>query len=156
MTVLESNSAFDRQVVIAANGCAARSMLMPFWRLECRQISGGALELAVPAFRMKNFEAMYRLSSRMSASAARIEFRGDNQIECEIAPTNVGLREAVVLAHAVLARTMLKRNVESLKDIDLKIERATLLLVPFHTESYFLVDSVLSAITIERQALSPV
>ncbi len=156
MTVLETNNAFDRQVVIAANGCRTRSMLMPFWRLECHQVGGGALQLAVPAFRMKNFEAMYRLSSRMSASVAHIEFKGDNQIECEIAPTNVGLREAAVLAHAILARTKLKRNEENLKDLDLKIERATLLLVPFHTESYFLVDSVLSAITIERQALAPV
>lgn len=156
MTVLETNGAFDRKVAIAANGCAARSMLMPFWRLELRQVSGDGLQLAVPAFRMKNFEAMYRLSSRMSASLARIEFGSDNPIECEIAPANVSLREAVVLAHALLARTQLNHNSEIVKELDLKISGATLFLVPFHTESYFLVDSVLSAITIERQALAPV
>ena len=156
MTVLETNNAFDRQVVIAANGCGTRSMLMPFWRLECRQAGEKALEIAVPAFRIKNFEAMCRLSSRMSASVAQIEFGSDSQIECEIAPANVSLREAVVLAHALQARAQLKRNSECLKELDLKVSRATLFLVPFHTESYFLVDSVLSAITIERQALASV
>lgn len=155
-TVLETNSVFDRKVVIAANGSSARSMLLPFWRLECRLVGGGCLQLAIPAFRIKNFEAMCRLSSRMSASVGRIEFASDNQIECEIAPANVSLREAVVLAHALQTRTQMKHNSENLQGLDLKISGATLFLVPFHTESYFLVDSVLSAITIERQAMAPV
>ncbi len=85
----------------------------------------------------------------------QIDFAPEGAIESEMAPANVGLKEAKVLAHAIIARQDLKRREGSIKDLNLIFGSATLLLVPFHT-SYFLVDSVLSAITIERQALAQV
>lgn len=154
--LLESDFDYDRQVLVAATVGKTKSTLMPFWRLDYLRNSGGEpKQLAVPAFRVKNFEAMWRLSSRMTASTSQIKFTNEGGVTSEVAPANVGLREAKVIAHAILARQDLKRNAGSLKDIGLKFQRATLLLVPFHAESYFLIDSVLSAITIERQALAP-
>jgi len=154
---LETDSEYDKKIHVAATGGNVKSTLMPFWRLDYQTGSGGELtQIVVPAFRVKNLEAMWRLSSRLSASASQIDFAPEGAIESEMAPANVGLKEAKVLAHAIIARQDLKRREGSIKDLNLIFGSATILLVPFHTESYFLVDSVLSAITIERQALAQV
>lgn len=156
-TILETNPTFDRHVAIANCESGARSQLLPFWQMKYRQGSDEAIgELVVPAFRIKNFEAMCRLAVRLSTSLSRIECERDGTIERELAAANVSLCEAVVLAHAILARNELKRNPASVREVDLRIASASLLLIPFHAESYFLVDSVLSVITIERQALAAV
>lgn len=152
--LIENDPNYDRQVLVAATGGSIKSVLMPFWRLDYKAgNSGEKMQLAVPAFRVKNFEAMCRLSSRLSASTAQMDFSADGDIESEITPANVGLKEAKIIAHAIVARLDLKRHEGNIRTLELDFGKATLLLVPFHAENYFLVDSVLSAITIERQAL---
>ena len=115
---------------------------------------GEVTKLILPAFRVSNFEAVYRLACRMTSAKRRIPISSEREFNGDLAPTNVGIREALIFARAALARGEMRRNPESRCGVNFDSRQATLLLVPFHAESYFLVDSVISAVTIERRAIA--
>ncbi len=166
ITTLEKHPSFTQAISSTAQDCAGRDTLLPFWSLELStqrseiavRSSGSSLEhrsIVVPAFQVANFEAMYRLTTRMTTAIARLPVSQCEEIKGEVAPANVGVLEALVMAKAALARGELKQNPNGKLDNQTSLIRAALILVPFHAESYFLVDSVLSSVTIERRALTP-
>ncbi|MGB5107097.1 MAG: hypothetical protein WBP29_00030 [Candidatus Zixiibacteriota bacterium] len=165
LTILEKNPAFDLVIEQTDTKVSDRDMLLPFWLIRCDDNTMAAARralgapapidaLAVPAFRITNFEALYRLTSRLTLALPKIPQSRNGEIEGDVAPANVSLQEALIVCQAALARGELKRNPAALPNLDFQALKASLLLIPFHAESYFLVDSVLSAITVERRAIS--
>ncbi len=164
LTILDKHKSFDRVVEQTGTKATDRDMLLPFWLIRCDEssmsLAGRALGatalldlVAVPAFRIANFESLYRLTSRLTLALPKIPHARNGEIEGDIAPANVSLQEALIIGQAALSRAELKRNPSAQPEINIQAMKASLLLVPFHAESYFLVDSVISAITVERRAL---
>lgn len=165
VATLESSPIYDRKIEVADCNCGPHDLLMPFWEFSVeqgdrelvRRTAGCESEvdrLIVPAFRVSNFEAVYRVACRMTSAKRKIPISPEGELKGDLAPANIGVKEALIFAHAVLARGDLKRNPESRGGISFESKNARLLLVPFHAESYFLVDSVISAVTIERRAIA--
>jgi DNA-directed RNA polymerase subunit RPC12/RpoP len=165
VTTLETHTAFDRNIALTNSECSERDLLLPFWLMDCQagveSVAGrasdgdtGSRPLVVPAFQVANFEALYRLTCRLTTALPKLGLCRNGEVKRDIAPANVGLQEAIILAHAAVARGELKQNPQAKLNTEFAMTRAQLLLVPFHAESYFLVDSVISAVTIERRAMT--
>jgi DNA-directed RNA polymerase subunit RPC12/RpoP len=126
-------------------------LLVPFWRITS---ATGAASAMIPAFRIANAEAGYRLAHRMTGAAPRLRTIATGpSASSQIAPVNVDASEARVLADVVSFRHALERN-ENAKFVESGPPQATsLVFVPFHPDEYFWVDSVLGAVTFERALL---
>ena len=106
----------------------------------------------MPAFRIKNFEAMYRLTRRISGAASKLTMSEARELRENYLPVTVGIAEAGALAHVVIdAESRWKGSAELPRTLaDLPFEEVSLFYAPFHPESYFLVDSFLGAVTFEK------
>ena len=148
-------------VTTAAEG----DSLLPFWSLRSnvndrsalRKMFGGIAEsdrIMVPAFRLRNTEAMYRLSKRMSAASARMEFRDLTKMSECCTPVTVRLLEALTWVEVLWQRDLAGREMRANIDSGFRPISAQLLYISFSREQYFLVDTVLRAVTIEAGALA--
>ncbi len=161
VTVVEPHPLLRPQIEMAA-GSGREDRLLPFWMLELKPelagrlkgLAGGmgqATSLAIPAFRVANFEAVYRLARRMSTAADRFEREESTEPDSRFAPANISPSEALVMARVVVARELMNLSATiELPDVVDGFDKMTLLYVPFHAEHYFFVDSVLNAVTVEK------
>ena len=108
----------------------------------------------IPAFRLRNTEAMYRLTKRMSAAAARMEFQDMPALSPRSAAVTVPLRDALTAVEVLWQRDLAGREMRSNIDSGFKPVSAQLTFVPFAQEQYFYVDSILHAVTFETGALA--
>ena len=140
--------------------------LFPFWSLtmtpevqaRLQRLFGGIFRsdrLVLPAFRIGNFEAMFRLAKRMSAALPRIETVPVDSFDRRCHPVTLSLAEARMFAGIITYRAELDRMVGTLaQKCDVEVTGADLLYAPFHPESYFYVDSVMGAVTFEKSLIS--
>lgn len=140
--------------------------LFPFWSLtmtpdvqtRLQRLFGGLFRserLVLPAFRIGNFEAMFRLAKRMSAALPRIETEPVDSFDQRCQPVTLSLAEAKMFAGIITYRAELDRLIGTLaQKCDLEVTSADLLYAPFHPESYFYVDSVMGAVTFEKSLIS--
>jgi len=150
------------ELLIAESDEAQQSQFYPFWSFHMggqesarvRQLMGGIHEsewLTIPAFKIGNLEAMYRLSRRVSAALPKLEFKPLEATDSRFLPVTCGAQRAQDLANIVVFRgRMISNQAVGVNDINFKPQHARLLYVPFHEEHYFFVDSVLKAVTFER------
>lgn len=155
LTMLESHPAFVGPVLWGrTNDTNGSDSQIPFWLLEFDgTIKSGSNLLAIPAFRIHNFEALCRITDRVSGGIDKFDLSGEPIYDGEHIPVNVTVAEAAILAHGVYARKSLERTGKAQTSPDFQVRRAQLAMLPFHRDSYFYVDSVISAITVEERAI---
>jgi len=164
LILMDNFSLTEGNLLIAEAEINANDKLFPFWSFELnesdaarvRPLIGGiynSSRMVIPAFKQPNFEAMYKLSKRISAAAARINLMPLVNVDSRFGRVTLGLNDALTLAEVVLYREMLEKGLKpSVEDSKLKPAGINLFYAPFHPESYFYVDSVMGAITFERKS----
>ncbi|MDD4051178.1 MAG: hypothetical protein PHR28_04670 [candidate division Zixibacteria bacterium] len=143
----------------------ASDRLFPFWTLKTtpemvRRLaslpagSAAGDRIIIPGFKMANFETVRRLSQRMTAVFPELTVSTLENDKRRLAPVTVPLSEAIVLAemsiYSVLTSNRSGVNRES---ATIQPEDAGLLYAPFHRDNYFMIDSVLGAVTFEQGAV---
>jgi len=136
--------------------------LFPFWvmqpfgtdALTLKRMFGGlhdSKQLVIPGFQVANFEALYRLSKRMSAAYPRFEFSPVEQFNEKFVAATVGPKEALILAEVVIRREeMLRSKIAESQPLQIQPGMLQLIYAPFHPENYFYVDSALNSVTFEK------
>jgi len=143
---------------------AKNDTLLPFWSMKfaqqdqsaLRKIFGGSFgsdRIMVPAFKIKNTEAMYRLCKRMSAAAGRIAFTELETMSPGCVPASVPLREALTIVEVFWHRDLAGREMRTSIASGFNPISAQLTFVPFCRDQYFYVDTVLKAVTVEVGAV---
>ena len=134
------------------------------------KVLGGGLgkhgRIVVPAFRGSNFEGVYRIGRRMTSAAGEFVTVGiDEALEQMpgssrpgasgglgwLAPAGVSPSEAVVLARVMVARELVEQGIGvELPGVADAFTGMRLLYVPFRKEHYFYVDTIVNAVTVEK------
>jgi len=125
---------------------------------EIRRLFGGIFKsdwLAVPAFRMNHFEAMYRLTKRMSSAIPEIDLCEVQANNARFRDVTVGEEEARLNAQVAIQRRRLTQGTHNLDRLKIDFDNVPkrLIFVPFRQQSYFCVDTVLGAVTFEKTAV---
>ncbi len=140
--------------------------LFPFWALtlpetelkRLQRLFGGIFRsdrLVLPAFRIGNFEAMYRLSKRMSAALPQLTTAPVDSFDQRCQAVTLTLQECRMLAGIITYRAELARMAgTAATPADIELVRAELIYAPFHPESYFYVDSLMGAVTFEKTLIN--
>ncbi len=135
---------------------------LPFWAFQIRDLDRKEIMrffgyqyppewLMLPAFEMPNVEAAFRLVRR--ASGADLISRGlSDEVPSKLPPVTVSYDEAINLADALLTRAAIERQ-STLLAAKFMPTAWQLVYLPFHQESYFWVDSLVGAVTVERAAV---
>ncbi len=162
LTVLEQYQPLLSELYFAPSPGKNDDKLLPFWAFKLvgpdaprvKRLMGGIYAsewLVVPAFKIANFEAAYRLTKRMSAAFPRIELEPVESEKFHFYPVSVGPKEAEALSRALIYREEIaKTHSAAPKELNVAVEEARLFFAPFHPERYFYVDSIVGAITFER------
>ncbi|MEW6051514.1 MAG: hypothetical protein AB1644_10690 [Candidatus Zixiibacteriota bacterium] len=162
---LESNGLLNRELVAATNAKPANDRLFPFWAFrltdtsaaDVRSVLGGLYpsdQLVIPAFAMRSFEGMYRLTKRVTTASGRLPVETMDRLEKSCEPATIGLTEALTLAEVVIQRDLTSKQTRlASAPVGIAPVEARLLYVPFSAENYFFVDTILHAITFEQGAL---
>ena len=158
----DPTSAPDCSVEWARGSYESEDPLFPFWAFTLPEAEGEAVrrvfggiyksnQLVIPAFAIPSFEAMFRLSKRMSAALARIPADGVDAFSSRFLPVTQPHSTARMLAEVIVYRDMAQRDPRADFDqVNLHPTGVRLIYVPFHPEHYFFVDSVLNAVTFEK------
>ncbi|PKK84252.1 MAG: hypothetical protein CVT49_04600 [candidate division Zixibacteria bacterium HGW-Zixibacteria-1] len=140
----------------------AQDRMFPFWALKLnksdaqrmRKFFGGIYAsdtLAIPAFKIPNFEAMFRLAKRISSAMPKLELMQLERQGKNFADVTLSLENALAMAEVILYREYIKRAEGAGKfDGSLKPDEISLFYAPFRKEHYFFVDTVLGAVTFEK------
>ncbi|MFZ5981865.1 MAG: hypothetical protein ACOYVF_14690 [Candidatus Zixiibacteriota bacterium] len=143
-------------------------LMLPFWSLKTPaalvplvgRLFGGlhrSDRIVVPAFKAANFEALYRLSKRMSAAVGQFKMTQAINFDRRFRPVNLRLSEAVTLANVLIYREQLDKRAaftNKVERVEFKPTEAGLFFAPFHHENYFYVDSTFNAVTFEKTLVS--
>lgn len=162
---IDRDYALDEGIMIVKGGKlrSREDRLFPFWsfklppqivsRLVAPMRQGAYDRLIVPGFRMGNFESMRRLSRRITSLESGLEMSSILQYSPAFLPVTLGLKEAEIMAEAILYCSQLKRNPGVTADeFDIRPEEVRLFYAPFHPENYFYVDSIDGSVTFEKNA----
>ncbi len=161
-TYLENNAQVTQQILVADDPQAEKDGLYPFWVMSLagedqaavRRLFGGIFDsdsLVIPAFRMSNFETVYRLTRRLSSAYPKLSMAELMEFDRRAIPATLGPTEAQVLAGVMIAREKAARRSQFDGGAEPVIpNQIQLMYLPFHPESYFMVDSVLQTVTFEK------
>lgn len=139
--------------------------LFPFWAMKISEADRARLgtmfggihgsdQIVIPAFKVPNFEAMYRLSKRISAALPKINLVPAERLDEHFMRVNVSLSEALTLAEVIIYREMAARGRKvSAGESEFNPMEVSLFYAPFHPQSYFYVDSILGAVTFEKSLI---
>ncbi len=151
--------------VAAASGNPADS-LFPFWRLQAtpdivrtvtRTAAGMPVgdSLMIPAFALANFDALRRLTQKMTAIAPQLSWSPLDREVSYLLPAAVSLSHARSLAEIVVyCERAAEQSTHHAAAEPFPPHEARLVYAPFHSEAYFMIDSVLSAVTFEKGLLN--
>jgi|GEM_PF-530065 len=139
-----------------------RSRLVPFWRLGLPEIMAkrfgrllGGLDrcdkMLVPAVGANNFEALHKLTRRISAAQSRVPTGVVESLDERFLPVRIGPGEALALAEMIVCRELVDKGHKLPDDgLALRPTEIGLVYIPFHLENYFYVDSVLNVVGVEK------
>jgi len=150
------------QIEVAVFEDDRRSRLVPFWRLGLPEgmakrfgnLLGGLDRcdmMLVPAVGAANFEALHKLTRRMSAAQSRVQTGVVESLDERFLPVRIGPGEALALAEMIVCRELVDKG-HKLPEGGLALEPTEigLVYIPFHLENYFYVDSILNAVSVEK------
>lgn len=150
------------QIVKGGNNRSREDRLFPFWSFKLSSevinrlvtpitLDGPGDRLIVPGFQMSNFDAMRRLSRRITSAVKGFEMAPILQYSPAFLPVTLGLSEAEIMAEAILYCSQLKKNPGvKASEFEIHPEDVRLFYAPFHPENYFYVDSLDGAVTFEK------
>ncbi|MFH2034804.1 MAG: hypothetical protein ABIJ45_00230 [Candidatus Zixiibacteriota bacterium] len=136
-------------------------IMFPFWSMlmseEDKKALGpmfggiyGSDRLIIPAFKMVNFEAMYRLTKRFSSAIRTLDLISVNEnLNDKFHPVTLGVSDALLMAEILIRREYVGKGIDD--GSEFFPDDFELFYAPFHAESYFYVDSILNAITFEKK-----
>jgi len=166
LTVLGGHGASIRELFYAPVREKPEDSMFPFWSMKIGQEHAGKLrilfggiyssdQLVIPAFKAKNFEAVARLTKRMSSAIVQMELTELETPDSRFRPVSVSLDDALLLAELIIYRQQFSRTSRARAGETAFVpEQIKLVYLPFHPEHYFYVDSVLNTVTFER-SLAP-
>ena len=163
LTLLDNSPILQRNLTVAPPPEKRDDVtLFPFWSLtvppsdlpRMQRMFGGIYrsdKLVIPGFRIPNFEAMFRLTKRISAAVTQLNPEPVEYLDKRFAPVTVSVNEAVTLADVIIHREEMTVD-KPTEDVtaDFAPQSIELFYAPFHAEHYFYVDSVLGAVTFEK------
>jgi hypothetical protein len=149
--------------IISSDDCRPDDTLFPFWlfdigRDHAAQLAGPAAasitdQVAVPGFRIANFDVARKLSQRMSAVLGTFPSRPLDDDCRTFPPVTVAMTDALAMVDIAIYCRLLANNPRLAGPPSQIIPRKVgLLFAPFHPEEYFYVDSLIGAVTFERGA----
>jgi DNA-directed RNA polymerase subunit RPC12/RpoP len=165
MRMLEDSPYGELLIEQADCDISGKATLVPFWWIKITEEQSAKLntllgglgqpdKLVMPALRSFNFEAMIRLSKRMSAAITRIPTVAVESMDERFLSVRVSLTEAVALAEMMVCKEWISMG-RDMSGPETRIEptAAGLIYVPFRLENYFYVDSVINAVSMEKTLL---
>lgn len=163
---LENNQLLNDGIKAVVGRGDQDDKLFPFWSMKLpehdigivKMMFGGIHDsdrLIIPAFRAANFESMFRLSQRMSTAAPKMDSIPVDSFDKSYESVTMSLSEALVMAEVIIYRAKVgKTSGENSAPEKFSPIEISLIYAPFHLESYFYVDSVLGAVTFEKNLVS--
>ncbi|MEE9441049.1 MAG: hypothetical protein V3V99_00040 [candidate division Zixibacteria bacterium] len=155
------------QAIESGNIGNRNTQLFPFWSfrapvnlindfVKSYYHTDNSENLIVPAFTFSNFDAMRRLTKRVTASGQTLNIEPVDDLDRRFLPATVGLQKAHRIAEITLycSHAANKTNL-SIDDFKFSIENSRLIYIPFSCENYFYVSTVNDVITFEKRAYRP-
>ncbi len=151
--------------ILKAETTDKEAEMFPFWSIP---VSGKASDVlkkslgagsdfrnfTVPAFKITNLEAMYRLCKRALVSTDSFELEPVENLDNSFRGVDISPSEAFVLANAVYYRHWLEKFRKlPTEEISMNLREIRLCYLPFKAENYFYVDSILKSITFEKSII---
>ncbi|UCG62425.1 MAG: hypothetical protein JSV52_03835 [Candidatus Zixiibacteriota bacterium] len=136
--------------------------MFPFWSLrvpedrvaQLQKMFGGihrSDRLIIPAFKSQNFDALFRLTKRMSAAIPQLELESLDKLDDRFLPVTVSPDEATMMTEVIIYRQGFSGERKTASEPAAFVpEDIGLVYVPFHPEHYFYVDSIMNVITFEK------
>ncbi len=164
LNVVDKSQYRINEIALVNSESRESDILLPFWSFKIPEILQARLEplfggirksdrLVVPAFAVTNYEAAYRLAKKMSAASPQLDLVPVETFDLRFRAVDLCLDKALALADILIYRAQLERQ-NTLKSKDESIvfhaEQVALFYSPFHPDNYFMVDSVINAITFEK------
>jgi hypothetical protein len=113
--------------------------------------------IIVPAFTFSNFDAMRRLTKRVTASGQTLNIQPIDDLDQRFLAAPVGLQKAHRMAEITLYCAQASQKTKlSIDDFNFPVEDARLIYIPFSCENYFYISTVNDAITFEKRAYRPI
>jgi hypothetical protein len=162
LTVIEDTGHSLNKLYKADAESGPDDRMFPFWSFRIsghdaarlKPMFGGMFDsdrLVVPAFRVPNFEAMYRLSRRISMTYPRLNLAPVEVTDEKYVNVSLPLTEALLMADIIIYREEVGRGLRQKKgDAVFRPMEVSLFFAPFHKQSYFYVDSLFEAVTFEK------
>lgn len=151
------NKIKTKPTIMAVESPDKNASYFPFWSFKVNPDRHfGSLntidKVLVPAFRIPNFEALYRLTSRITTAAAKLELSEIETTDERFAPVDILPSLAMSLADIAFARFALeKTNRLPAQSFSFLGNEIALCYIPFKLENYFYVDSALNSVTFEKK-----
>jgi len=161
-TALGRTSQTIDTVLKAGSSADSKERMFPFWVFKLnetdakklRRFFGGIYDsdsLVIPAFKVPNFEAMYRLAKRISTALPKLELTRLDKQGKRFADVNLDAEEALTMAEIIIYREYISQTkIPAEFDSDIKPAGISLFYAPFRKENYFYVDTTLGAVTFEK------
>ncbi len=146
--------------ILAVESKDLEAMYFPFWSYQTdRGRYFGSLHetdrILIPAFNIPNYEAMYRLTCRVTSAASKLDFQPIDDLNELFASVDIFPSAGTALANVVFYRHELEKK-KRLPAQELKLSSNDLALcfIPFRSENYFFVDSALNGISFEKKLVN--
>ncbi len=165
LVMLETHRLMNEGIEAVVGSEYQNDRLFPFWSMKLpesdvgivRMMFGGIYDsdrLILPAFRSANFESLFKLSQRMSSAAPKMDYISVDNFDRHYEPVTMSLSEALVMAEVIIYRAKIgKTSGENCEPKQFSPIEISLIYAPFHLESYFYVDSVMGAVTFEKNLI---
>ncbi|RKX28401.1 MAG: hypothetical protein DRP47_04455 [Candidatus Zixiibacteriota bacterium] len=161
LTNIEPHPLFRTELQVTSDSGSDGDLLLPFWSLKFSEQVQSSLRvsnpdrLIVPAFQMSNFEEVFKLSRRMATAVSRFTFASLTDIDRNFRSIDISPSEALVMAQVLCVRERLSISANiDMPDISSTLAEMSLFFVPFHPEHYFMLDSILGAVTFSKRVLA--
>lgn len=166
LIMLESHPMLGNEINAVVGGGHQNDRLFPFWSMKMpdrdtriiKNLFGGIFDsnrLILPAFKAANFEAIFRLCRRMSSASPKMDYAPVDGFDSCFEPVTLSLEEALTMAEIIIYRATTGRaDMASVPEAEFHPEAIEILYAPFHAQSYFYVDSVLGAVTFEKNLMT--
>jgi hypothetical protein len=159
---LIDNSPIPIQRIDVTVGQPKDHPLFPFWVFDLSpgdaehvtRLFGGirqVKQLTVPAFKLRSFEALFRLTQRVSAALPSFPTAQAGMHDFQFRPVTLSPTDAIMMGRVMMYRAMVGRSPQTtIRQVSFDPIAAKLIYLPFHEQSYFYVDSIHDAVTFEK------
>ncbi len=149
--------------VVQPDGNHRDNEYFPFWSLKMSEadavrlkpVFGGIYSsdrLVIPAFKVANLDAMFKLSKRISSAFPKMNLTSLDKTDSKYHQVNLSLSEAIIQAEVFIYRDKYAKEVGLNNETPpFRPIEVGLFFLPFHPENYFFLDSVINAITFEKR-----